>query len=57
VGDYIMEDDMYVNEMQHFMGAIEGRNEYMYSLADDREILELLYAAEKSSAGRTHVDM
>lgn len=48
VGGYVMEDDMYVNEMQHFIGAVQGKQEYMYSLEDDKRILELLYAAEES---------
>jgi len=55
VPGYIMEDDMYVKEMQHFIGAIEGKHEYMYSLEDDRKILELLYAAERSSKDGIHV--
>lgn len=48
VEGYVMEDDMYVAEMQHFIGAIQGKHKYMYSLEDDKRILELLNAAEKS---------
>jgi predicted dehydrogenase len=48
VEGYVMEDDMYVNEMEHFIGAIQGKHPYMYTLEDDKRILELLYAAERS---------
>jgi hypothetical protein len=53
---YVMEDDMYVEEMRHFVGAIEGKHQYMYSLEDDQKILELLYAAKKSSTDQIHVE-
>jgi len=56
VEGYVMEDDMYVEEMRHFVGAIEGKHQYMYSLEDDHKILELLYAAEKSSTDQIHVE-
>jgi predicted dehydrogenase len=56
VEGYVMEDDMYVEEMRHFVGAIEGKDQYMYSLEDDHKILELLYAAEKSSTDQIHVE-
>jgi predicted dehydrogenase len=48
VEGYVMEDDMYIKEMEHFIGAIQGRHPYMYSLEEDKRILELLYAAERS---------
>jgi predicted dehydrogenase len=48
VQGYVMEDDMYVSEMQHFIRAVQGKDKYMYSLEDDKRILELLNAAEKS---------
>jgi predicted dehydrogenase len=48
VEGYVMEDDMYVSEMEHFIGAIQGKQPYMYTLEDDKRILELLYAAEAS---------
>jgi predicted dehydrogenase len=56
VEGYVMEDDMYVEEMRHFIGAIEGKHQYMYSLEDDHKILELLYAAERSSTDQIHVE-
>ncbi|MGA2461287.1 MAG: Gfo/Idh/MocA family oxidoreductase [Candidatus Bathyarchaeia archaeon] len=49
VEGYFMEDNMYIKEMQHFIEAVEGKHEYMYSLEDDHRILKLLYGAETSS--------
>ncbi len=57
VEGYVMEDDMYVSEMQHFVGAIQGKHKYMYSLEDDKRILELLNAAEKSWKDRRTLEM
>jgi predicted dehydrogenase len=57
VEGYVMEDDMYVNEMQHFVGAIQGKHKYMYSLEDDKRTLELLNAAEKSWKDRRTLEM
>ena len=57
VEGYVMEDDMYVTEMQHFVGAIQGKHKYMYSLEDDKRILELLNAAEKSWKDRKILEM
>lgn len=54
---YILEEDMYIGEMEHFIGAIKGKHEYMYSLEDDKRILELLNAAEKSANSRVQVDV
>ena len=40
---------MYIDEMRHFLSAISGREPYHYSLADDKRVLDTLYAAERSS--------
>jgi predicted dehydrogenase len=48
VEGYVMEDDMYVSEMEHFIGAVQGKHPYLYTLEDDKRILEVLYAAEQS---------
>ncbi len=57
VEGYVMEDDMYINEMKHFIDAIQGRDRYMYTLEDDKRILELLNAAEKSWDNRRTLEV
>lgn len=52
---YIYGEKTYIDEMAHFIGAIKGEEKYMHSLAEDKEVLELLYAAEKSSEKGEHV--
>lgn len=47
--NYWAKDDMYIEEMKHFIAAIEGKEKYMYSLDDDKNIFDLLLLAEKSS--------
>jgi len=56
VEGYVMEDDMYVNEMKHFIGAVEGRHPYTYTLEDDKKILGVLYAAERSWESRRIIE-
>ncbi len=46
---YIIGERMYIEEMERFVRAIEGKEKYPYSFEDDKKILEILYAAEKSS--------
>jgi predicted dehydrogenase len=46
---YIVGEKMYIDEMAHFINAIKGEGKYGYSLIDDKEVLEILYAAETSS--------
>ncbi len=46
---YIASEGMYIDEMRHFIAAVEGRETYHYSLADDKRVLDTLYAAERSS--------
>jgi len=46
---YVASEGMYIDEMRHFLAAVEGREPYMYTLADDKRVLETLYAAERSA--------
>jgi len=54
---YLASEGMYIEEMRHFLGAIEGKETYMYTLADDKRVLETLYAAERSSERCQHVQL
>ncbi len=52
---YIASEGMYIDEMRHFIAVIEGRETIQYSLADDKRVLGVLYAAEKSSDTGRHI--
>jgi predicted dehydrogenase len=52
---YIHAENMYIEEMKCFVQAVQGEVEYPYSFAEDKRILDLLYAAEKSSERQIHV--
>ncbi len=47
--NYWAKDDMYIEEMRHFVNAVEGKEKYVYSLEEDAAIYTLLLAAEASS--------
>lgn len=51
----IGKEDPYIDEMQNFINAIEGKENYIYSLEEDFKILRLLDAAEKSSDTQKHI--
>jgi len=52
---YVHAETMYIREMEHFVKAIEGETRYSYTFEDDKRILEVLYAAERSAATGQHV--
>ncbi len=52
---YWVKDDMYVEEIRHFIAAIEGKEKYSYSLEEERDNYLLLLNAERSSDKRIHV--
>jgi predicted dehydrogenase len=52
---YIYGEKMYIEEMAHFIRAINSKEKYIYSLEEDKEILSLLYFAEKSSDEGIHL--
>lgn len=54
-GYYI--EDMYRDEMASFVAAVEGKGKYMNSYAEERKVMDLIVAAEKSSAAQTVVSM
>jgi len=55
--NYWIKDDMYIEEMRHFIGALQGRHPYMYSLEQDIRNISLLCAAEKSSDTKKQVNV
>lgn len=55
VPGYIAPENYYIEEMRHFLAALKGEEQYMYSFAEDKQILNLLDAVERSSDTGTHV--
>lgn len=52
---YLAPENYYIDEIRHFLAAIEGREPYMYSFEEDRRMLSLLDAAERSADRAIHV--
>ena len=46
---YLFAEDPYTDEMRHFINAVRGEEKYGYTLAEDREILRIVRAAELSA--------
>ncbi len=52
--DERIKEEPYIEEMQHFISAIKGESKFPYTFEEDKKVLELLLAAEKSSdSGKT----
>ncbi len=51
---YWAKDDMYIEEMRHFVNAVLGKETYHYPLSEDRAILRVLTLAEESSDKGIH---
>src|SRR3989338_4421758 len=49
LGHYNTTENIYIAEMKAFLDAVNGKRAYPYSFAEDKAILEILYAVEKSS--------
>jgi len=41
-------ENMYVEEMKHFIEAVEGKHPFINTLENDHKVLKLLYAIEES---------
>ncbi len=52
---YVAAENMYIEEMNCFLRAIRGEQPYPYTFVQDKRILDLLLAAEKSSDEGKHV--
>jgi predicted dehydrogenase len=52
---YWVKDDMYIDEMRHFLNAVSGKEELIYSMDDDIRNLNILLSAERSSHEGKHV--
>lgn len=47
--EYIAGERMYIEEMEHFVRAIQRKEKYPYTFEEDLKILKILQAAERSS--------
>jgi len=50
-----IKEEPYIEEMNHFIKAIKNEEEFPYTLDEDKNILESLYAAERSSDNGIHI--
>jgi len=49
-------EQMYIDEMDHFIGKVKGEKEYPNTLEHDHKILKVLYAAEESYTQKKFVN-
>ncbi len=54
---YVTGEKMYIEEMNHFIKAIKGKEKWMRSFLDEKKMLEILNKAERSSNEGFHIQM
>jgi predicted dehydrogenase len=54
---YVTGEKLYIREMKHFIKAIKDETKWMRNFADEKKMLEILYAAERSSEKGAHVKL
>lgn len=54
---YVAKENMYIDEIENFLQAIQMEKQYPYSLEEDFHILKLLEIAETSSNKGKHIDI
>lgn len=52
-----IKEEPYIEEMQQFVQAVKGEVTYPYTFEEDKRILDLLYAAEKSANQGRHISI
>ena len=50
-------EEMYIDEMKHFLNAVKGKEKYHYTLEDDEKVLDILYKIEESHLKQTKIDL
>jgi predicted dehydrogenase len=53
--DEKIKEEPYIEEMNSFIRAIKKEGKYPYTFEEDKSVLNLLYAAEKSSNNKIHI--
>ncbi len=54
---YVNPEEPYIEEMNRFVRAIQGQEDFGYTYDEDHQILQILYKAEESSGGFKHVSI
>ena len=54
---YIHAERMYIDEMRHFINALQGKEKWIYPLAEEREIQRALEAADRSAKTGRHMKL
>ena len=49
-------EEMYIDELKHFLDAVQKKVKYHYTLEDDKRILDVLYKIEESHKKQTNID-
>lgn len=52
---YIVSEDMYIEEMEKFIKALKGIEDFGYTIDEDNKVLEILYKIEKSNFEGKHI--
>jgi len=50
-------EEMYIDELKHFLDAVRKKVKYHYSLEDDKRILDVLYKIEESNRKKSNVKL
>lgn len=50
-------EEIYIDEMRHFLNAVRGKETYSYTLEDDHKILETLYKIEESYKQKKQMEL
>ncbi len=50
-------EEMYIDEMKHFLNSVQKKEQYHYTLEEDYKILELLYKIEESYQKQKTIDL
>ncbi|MEE9379259.1 MAG: Gfo/Idh/MocA family oxidoreductase [Candidatus Lokiarchaeia archaeon] len=50
-------EEMYIDEMKHFLNAVQKKEKYQYPLYEDEKILDILYKIEESFEKKTKINI
>lgn len=52
---YLSKENKYIDELNHFLNAIRGKEKYMHTLEEDLNVLKLLKYAEQAADNKKHI--
>ena len=50
-------EEIYIDEMRHFLNAVRKKEKYHYSLEDDKKVLNILYKIEESHQKQEKIEL